>query len=62
MRLEADRFVVIGDRLLILVLEIPGGAAVRKGLREIRLEPQRLVIVLDGAVVFFGVVEGIAAV
>ena len=62
MRLETQRLVVIGDRLLILALEIPGGAAVRKGLREIRLQPQRLVIILDGAVVFFGVVESIAAV
>ena len=61
MRLETERFVVIGDRFLILALEIPGGAAVRKGLREIRLQPQRLIIVLDGAVVFLGVVEGIAA-
>ena len=61
-RVETDRFVVIGDRLVIFALEIPGGAAIRKRLRKIRLEPQRLVIVLDGAIVFAGVVESVAAV
>jgi hypothetical protein len=32
-RLETQRLVVIGDRLLILALEVPGGAAIGKDLR-----------------------------
>jgi hypothetical protein len=58
-RIELDGLVVVGNRLLIFALEIPGGAAIGIGQCEIRLQPQRLVIVFDRAVVFAGVVEDV---
>jgi len=46
LRLQADGLVVVGDRLLVLALEIPGRATIGKSLREIRFQPERLLVVL----------------
>ncbi|MEH2613318.1 hypothetical protein V1293_005607 [Bradyrhizobium sp. AZCC 1693] len=61
-RIDPDRRGNVLDRFFRPAQLAISRRTVAVGARALRLETERLVIILDGAVIFFGIVESIAAI